>query len=499
MSFATGDGSAALVVPPDIEALEAGPAGRYFPGRTMLVLDRDVMPDGDDVFDLIVSNYRLQDIADYRSAIAGWFAKLPVGGHLLIVVPHMFLCERRLALPSPWSSRQRRLYTARAVLEEIEEALLPNSYRLRLAADGDDGYDYGLGHITAPVGRHDVLVVVERIATPTWDLETPLHTVADPDVAFEPSHTRVEQLALPSCKRILILKLDHLGDFVMSVDALQRVRALFPDTEITLVVGSWNLAMARMLNVADIVVSFDAFPRNAGEEDSDVRSKGGLLSQLVPGEYDLAIDLRVDRDTRPLLRNVRANLRAGLGDHTEFPFLDIFLPGDASRQEPETARETRIAHDAFSTRGKAVESPYRIGWRGKDVRHAKGALVWGPYRTLARGDYIFEPHFEVEDERSGTLIGDIALDTQSVVKVAMPSSQSLRIAFKVDTPSAIFEFRIWKPSRWSRCGFNFYGGRLFRAGADNVLHQSEYMGLLVELIRLRLIHRGMLETVDTPG
>jgi hypothetical protein len=484
-------GSIAAVLLPDLETLKGGPAGLFLRGAVAEVAS-DTLPDGGEQFDTVVSIYRLQDISDYRSAIAGWFSRLVVGGHLVLVVPHMFLCERRLVLPSPWSPDQRRLYTVRTLLEEIEEALPPNSYRVRLAADCDEGYDYAAPPLAPPLGRHDAMVVIERIAMPPWGLEVELGPSREPDIAFEPSRTRIEHLARAQAGRILLLKLDHLGDFVMSVDALRRVRAIFPAAEITLVVGSWNAEMAHRLGIADIIVPFDAFPRNASEERSDVQTKGGLLAQALPKEYDLALDLRVDRDTRPLLRNVRATIRAGLGDRTAFPFLDIFLPGDESRQEPETARAIAIGHDVFSARAGAVRTPFRIGWRSEDARRAKGALIWGPYRTLARGRYIFEPFLEIADGGRGGLVGDIALDTNSIVKVAMPSPEATHIAFAVEAPSSVFEFRVWKSGRRSVPSFSFYGGRLFRAGAHNVLHQSEYLGLLVELVRMRMTHHGML-------
>jgi hypothetical protein len=50
------------------------------------------------------------------------------------------------------------------------------------------------------------------------------------------------------------------------------------------------------------------------------------LEQLNLGSYDLAIDLRYDRDTRPILRSIDATIRSGYGNSALFPFLDVILP-----------------------------------------------------------------------------------------------------------------------------------------------------------------------------
>ena len=41
-------------------------------------------------------------------------------------------------------------------------------------------------------------------------------------------------------KRILFLRLERIGDLLMTLPALADLRAFAPDAEIDLVVGSWN-------------------------------------------------------------------------------------------------------------------------------------------------------------------------------------------------------------------------------------------------------------------
>ena len=45
-------------------------------------------------------------------------------------------------------------------------------------------------------------------------------------------------------RRILLLRLERIGDLVMALEAIRDVRALAPAAQIDLVVGSWNAALA---------------------------------------------------------------------------------------------------------------------------------------------------------------------------------------------------------------------------------------------------------------
>jgi ADP-heptose:LPS heptosyltransferase len=131
------------------------------------------------------------------------------------------------------------------------------------------------------------------------------------------------QVVAPS---ILVLKLDHLGDFIIGLPALQRLRAEFPASSITLVCGSWNVAMALRTGLFERVLAFDFFPQNARSWDGTPLQTVEEFSAVVRGHYDIAVDLRVDEDTRSFLSHVDAELRCGIGSREQFPFLDAALP-----------------------------------------------------------------------------------------------------------------------------------------------------------------------------
>ncbi len=438
----------------------------------------------------------LQDVPDYRSLIRGWFALLRIGGRLLIEVPHAFLCERQLALPSRTHPDRRRLYTPAALLGEIEEALEPNSYRIRLLCDHDDGYDYGAGDDDEPsAGGQSILAVVERIAQPEWHVATgEVGSGPPPDFSFGPEHTRREAVALARRRHIVILKLDHLGDFIMGLPALEKARAVFADAQITLVVGTWNEAMARDLGLFETVVGFDAFPRNSSEEKVNLGARAAAFETLLVGHFDLAIDLRTDPDTRFLLRHLVADVRAGMGTRAQFPFLDIFLPIDGSRHGFEAASEQLIDHSVHTVLAPCRRTAYRIA---HDVDSDTGAaapahLVYGPYFELVPGEYLYIPKLEIEGEGGSLLSVDVACDEVTLAHALASADRLPHLSFVVEERSVRFEFRIGPVKGQPLPSFSFYGGRLLKRGASSVLHQSEYLSLLIELVRMRTDVFGLL-------
>jgi len=440
----------------------------------------------------------LQDEADYRGALQRWFGLLKIGGLLVLTVPHAFLDARQDRLPVAHRPRQRRLYTPASLLAEVEEALVPNSYRLRWLADRDGGYDYALDRATPPTGQHDIALVLERIEQPDWGLAPATHIAPAPDFAFEPLHTRVETMVADGAARILLLKLDHLGDFLMAVPAMHAVRRHFPDAHITLVVGSWNEGVARRPAIADELLTFDALPRNAEEAQVDVAGKVAQFDALIQGRYDLAIDLRTFGDTHIFLRNVDARHKAGIGHRGAHPFLDIFLPVDPTSEAVDHAWHEPIGLQEFSAFDACERTSFQIGCHGRGAQAGEQILLWGPYRSLVPGDYLFQPYLDLDFDRPGVLAYDIALNAERRAYGVLDGSTDLLIPFAVSGKTSQFEFRLATLPDEPPLDFRFYGGKLIKKGASGTLHQSEYLGLLVELVAMRLNGTILRDARDGP-
>jgi len=96
--------------------------------------------------------------------------------------------------------------------------------------------------------------------------------------------------------RIVVFKLDHLGDLVTAAPAVSELRRRFPGAEITLVVGSWCEDLAREGLEHDLLAVYDSAAYARGAQPGP-RSLGRLRAALPRGRFDLAFGLRDDAAT----------------------------------------------------------------------------------------------------------------------------------------------------------------------------------------------------------
>jgi predicted SAM-dependent methyltransferase len=133
--------------------------------------DGRTLPFDSESQDAVYSSHCLEHVLDYVNAIKEWYRVVRFGGHIITVVPHAHLYERRHRAPSKWNEDHKRFYTAASLLAEFEEALLPNSYRVRYLEENDMGYDYRSDPKVHPVGCYEVTLVIEKIHPPGWSVE----------------------------------------------------------------------------------------------------------------------------------------------------------------------------------------------------------------------------------------------------------------------------------------------------------------------------------------
>jgi ADP-heptose:LPS heptosyltransferase len=132
-------------------------------------------------------------------------------------------------------------------------------------------------------------------------------------------------IARAQIRRILVVKLDHIGDFVTALPAIERLRAAFPAASITLLGSTSAAALAPLTSAIDEVLRFDFFAARAAEgrrgiSDSELEA---LSAELRARRFDIAVDLRVHPDTRHVLRYSGAALLAGFDHAGRFPWLDL--------------------------------------------------------------------------------------------------------------------------------------------------------------------------------
>lgn len=113
--------------------------------------------------DYVYSSHALEHIGDWIYSLREWFRVLKPRGHLVVVVPHQHLYEKKDRPPSRFNPDHKRFYTPAALLNEIEKALLTNTYRIRHLRDNDEGHDYNQPCDEHSKGCYEIELVIEKL------------------------------------------------------------------------------------------------------------------------------------------------------------------------------------------------------------------------------------------------------------------------------------------------------------------------------------------------
>ena len=131
-------------------------------------------------------------------------------------------------------------------------------------------------------------------------------------------------------RAILVVKLDHLGDFITALPAIRRLKAEFPHARLTALVAPASASMAALEAAIDEAIPFEFFHARSelGEKELTEADLADLTARLAPYRFDLAVDLRKQTSTRHILRCSGAAILAGYDSLGAFPWLDIPLEWD---------------------------------------------------------------------------------------------------------------------------------------------------------------------------
>jgi len=103
-------------------------------------------------------------------------------------------------------------------------------------------------------------------------------------------------------EKIIIVKLDHIGDMILSIPAIRNIRKLFPKSQIDLLCAPWvKPIMENQLEINNIY-TFSFFNEVSGkgfniDNDFDIKLEK-LISKLKNRKYNLAINLRRHPETK---------------------------------------------------------------------------------------------------------------------------------------------------------------------------------------------------------
>jgi ADP-heptose:LPS heptosyltransferase len=168
---------------------------------------------------------------------------------------------------------------------------------------------------------------------------------------------------LERIRRVLIVKLDHLGDVYLALPAMQKLRALFPRAKLTALVGPWAKSIVETQPFLDEVLTLTFFDVHSasGHKTLTNEERRAIRQRLQPLQFDLAIDLRLEPDTREILRLSGAPVTAGFAHKGDASGLTVAIPWEANLPLHRAMRHASQALtqlvEMLASAGGAVEHP----------------------------------------------------------------------------------------------------------------------------------------------
>lgn len=152
-------------------------------------------------------------------------------------------------------------------------------------------------------------------------------------------------------RSVLLIKVDHIGDFLLSLDAILTLRTEFPRARFTLVCDRANADLARALGLFDDVQGIVFFAQRSNVTMPPFVPD--MLTGLAGQTFDVAIDLRVDGSSRPIIDHVEARFRFGFESRTGRRGMTLELPNPRLTISPDGLEQhqrllmLRLAHSVI--------------------------------------------------------------------------------------------------------------------------------------------------------
>lgn len=139
-------------------------------------------------------------------------------------------------------------------------------------------------------------------------------------------------------RRILLMRIERIGDLLMALEGIGDVIAAAPGAEIDLVVGSWNEEIGKSIPGIRRVETLDAAWLARNGSGGSVPALLARAREWRTREYDLAINFEPDIRSHVLLAASGASRTAGFHSGGGGPLLDVALAFDPRRHTSENAR-----------------------------------------------------------------------------------------------------------------------------------------------------------------
>ena len=172
-------------------------------------------------------------------------------------------------------------------------------------------------------------------------------------------------------RSLLVLRLDRIGDLVMSLPALADLRQALPQARILLAVGRWSADVAKSAPVDELLLWSAPWAGRRDEGGESWLSLARKARGLRRRGLDLAIDLQGDVRAAMLMRLTGARARVGYANTGGASLLTQVVPLDETVSWPEQNRRA-IAVALGRTEIAAVDGASLLG--EDDRALARGVL-----------------------------------------------------------------------------------------------------------------------------
>lgn len=248
-------------------------------------------------------------------------------------------------------------------------------------------------------------------------------------------------------RRVLVTKIDHIGDCITALPAIRRLKSHFPDARISVLAAPWSQPVWALEPAIDELIEFELFRQRSKDgqrmlADSDLVE---LAKRLAPSRFDLTIDLRKSPDTRPIVLCSGARWLAGFDHDGRFPWLDIALEWEADRWAQRKRRH--VADDLIALVDAVADACADDGAVSVGSRSLTGAIMPGlPEALLSRPIVCLHPGAgtpmrQWPAEHFAILI-DLLVGTHDVHVALIGSADEATLAEKiraqVKTPASVF-------------------------------------------------------------
>jgi ADP-heptose:LPS heptosyltransferase len=164
----------------------------------------------------------------------------------------------------------------------------------------------------------------KKIETLKKTLDLAMSSIINNEINSPPLHDEIQvQLskAIPhdEIKTILVVKLDHIGDVILTTPAFKSLREHFPSARIIALVSPWSKDVLKNNPDIDEILSFDFFPVTGRLTRLSKKKKVELKKLLSGYSFDLGIDFRKEPESREILLIANPRYTVGYEGHS-LPF-----------------------------------------------------------------------------------------------------------------------------------------------------------------------------------